>query len=60
LLQAGADHSAATNSGDTPLIVATGKNHQGVVRLLLDAGAAADAANNYGNTPLNIAASRGY
>lgn len=55
LLEAGADVSAPTPKGNTPLHIAGYKGYAGVVRLLLARGARRDARNGDGETPAALA-----
>jgi ankyrin repeat protein len=55
LSQAGANLSARTNAGSTPLINAVEKNHLSVVRWLLAQRVDVNAATNNGGTPFKLA-----
>ena len=59
LLQNGADHRKATDTGCTALHVAAQKGHPNVVRLLLDHGADKKAKTLHGATPFSLAARAG-
>ena len=59
LLEGGADHSAAIQSGATALIAAAMTGNSEVVRLLLEAGADQNAASQGGVTALIVAAQSG-
>jgi hypothetical protein len=56
LLEHGADTNAQSQSGSTPLHVASSNGALGVVRLLLEHGADVEATNKYGDTALEEAA----
>jgi ankyrin repeat protein len=59
LLQKGANVNIADADGNTPLILASEKDHTDVVKVLVAAGAKIDAANKEGATPLLLAATNG-
>ena len=61
LIAIGADvNKDKTSDGDTPLMCASYKGHEEVVRLLLQAGAHVDDERCDGNTALMVAACNGH
>ena len=60
LISAGADVSAATETGDTPLHDAASYGKTDIVRVLISAGADVRAKDAHGNTPLHVAAMNGH
>ncbi|CAI8042326.1 Ankyrin repeat domain-containing protein 29, partial [Geodia barretti] len=52
--------SIVSNTGATPLYIASGKGHSEVVDILLRNGAGVDRALNDGTTPLYIASQNGH
>jgi ankyrin repeat protein len=59
LLKRGAPPDPATRYGVTPLMLATERRRQRIVRILLDAGASPTARMQTGETPLSIARAQG-
>lgn len=55
LLLAGANINHANKNGLTPLMLATSRKQEGVVKQLLDAGADARAVNGFGQNAMDIA-----
>lgn len=51
---------AANNDGDRPLLVASKKGNEALVKLLIKSGANVNLANNDGWTPLIYAAHKGH
>jgi len=52
--------NAANNDGDRPLLVASKKGNEALVKLLIKSGANVNLANNDGWTPLIYAAHKGH
>ncbi len=55
LLRGGADVNARDEAGNTPLMLASGKCHMGLIKLLLEHGADVNASNKEGFTALSWA-----
>jgi ankyrin repeat protein len=61
LIRAGADPNMNTgDNGDTPLILAAGREHEKVIKVLLANGADKELTNKFGDTALDIAEEKGH
>jgi ankyrin repeat protein len=48
------------DNGDTPLILAAGREHEKVIKVLLANGADKELTNKFGDTALDIAEEKGH
>jgi len=60
LIEHGADTTAQTKDGSTPLHLASLSGHIGLAQFLVKCGADTKAQDKNGSTPLNLASERGH